>query len=80
MDVRELLHRIAEHGVTLRCGRTEYRLDYAPAGTLQPELVAELRKRKTSCHPDPARRRGVAEDRNDPSRAPSLRSGARLPR
>jgi hypothetical protein len=28
MQVRELLYRIAERGVTLRCGRTEDRLHY----------------------------------------------------
>jgi hypothetical protein len=32
MQVRELLYRIAERGVTLRCGRTEDRLHYLPAG------------------------------------------------
>ena len=46
MRVGELLYRISEHGVTLRCGRTEDRLHYAPAGALPPELMAELKKRK----------------------------------
>jgi len=46
VHIGELLHRISEHGVTLRCGRTEDRLHYAPAGTLPPELVAELKERK----------------------------------
>jgi hypothetical protein len=46
MHVGELLYRIAEHGVGLRCGRTEDRLHYTPAGTLPPELVAELKARK----------------------------------
>jgi hypothetical protein len=43
MHVGELLRQIAEHGVSLRCGRTEDRLHYAPAGILPPELLAELR-------------------------------------
>ena len=42
----ELLYRIAEQGVSLRCGRTEDRLDYSPARALSPELVAELKARK----------------------------------
>ena len=46
MYVGELLYRIAEHGVTLRCGRTEDRLHYTPAGALPSELVAELKARK----------------------------------
>ena len=46
MPAEELLRRIAEHGVSLRCGRTEDRLHYAPAGALPPELVAELKERK----------------------------------
>ena len=46
MHVGELLYRIAEQGVSLRCGRTEDRLHYAPAGTLPPELLAELKARK----------------------------------
>ena len=46
MSVSELLFRIAERGVTLRCGQTGDRLHYAPAGALPPELVAELKERK----------------------------------
>ncbi len=46
MHVGELLLRIDEHGVTLRCGRTEDCLHYAPAGTLPPELIDELKARK----------------------------------
>ena len=46
MHTGELLYLIAEHGVSLRCGRTEDRLHYAPAGALPPELVAELKERK----------------------------------
>ena len=46
MHVGELLYRIAEHGVTLRCGRKEDRLHYTPAGTLPPTLVAELKEHK----------------------------------
>ena len=46
MHLGELLYRIAEQGVSLRCGRTEDRLGYSPAGALSPELVAELKARK----------------------------------
>jgi len=46
MHVGELLCQIAEQGVTLRCGRTEDRLSYSPAGALPPELVAQLRAHK----------------------------------
>ena len=46
MPIGELLSRIAERGVSLRCDRTEDRLHYAPAGALPPELVAQLKDRK----------------------------------
>ena len=46
MQVGELLYRISEQGVTLRCGKTEDRLHYAPAGALPPELFAELKAHK----------------------------------
>ena len=46
MHVEELLCQIAEQGVTLRCGRTEDRISYSPAGSLPPELVAQLRAHK----------------------------------
>jgi hypothetical protein len=46
MHVGELLCQIAEQGVTLRCGQTEDRLHYMPAGTLPPNLVAELKEHK----------------------------------
>jgi hypothetical protein len=46
MHVGELLCQIAEHGVSLKCGRTEDRLHYAPAGVLPPVLAAELREHK----------------------------------
>jgi hypothetical protein len=46
MYVGELLYRIAEHGASLRCGRTEERLSYSPAGALPPRLVAELQEHK----------------------------------
>ncbi len=46
MHIGELLYRVAEHGVTLRCGRTENRLHYAPAGALPPNLVAQLKEHK----------------------------------
>jgi hypothetical protein len=46
MHIGELLYRIAEQGVTLRCGRTEDRLHYAPTGALPPNLVAQLKEHK----------------------------------
>ena len=46
MHVEELLCQIAEQGVTLRCGRTEDRLSYSPAGALPPGLVAEIKEHK----------------------------------
>jgi len=46
MIVGELLYRISELGVTLRCDRTEDRLHYSPKGALDPELLKELRVRK----------------------------------
>ena len=46
MHIGELLYRIAEQGVTLRCGRTEDRLHYAPAGAMPPDLVVQLREHK----------------------------------
>ncbi len=46
MDVRDLLIELARRGVTLRCGRTEDRLNAKPTSTLTPELVAAIRERK----------------------------------
>ena len=46
MHVGELLYQVAEHGVTLRCGRTEDRLHYTPAGALPPHLLKELKEHK----------------------------------
>ena len=46
MHVGELLCRIAEEGVTLRCGQTEERLQYSPAGVLSANLLAELKEHK----------------------------------
>ena len=46
MRVGELLWQIAEYGVTLRCGRTEDCLHYAPSGALPPDLVTELKEHK----------------------------------
>jgi hypothetical protein len=46
MRVGELLYRIAEHGVSLRCGCMEDRLYYSPTGALPPELVDELKEHK----------------------------------
>jgi len=47
VHVGEFLYCIAEHGVSLRCGRIENRLHYSPAGALPPDLVGELKERKT---------------------------------
>lgn len=46
MRVGELLCQITEQGVTLRCGKSEDRLHYTPAGTLPPNLMAELKVHK----------------------------------
>jgi hypothetical protein len=46
VHVGELLCQIAKQGVTLRCGKTEDRLHYTPAGALPPNLVAELKEHK----------------------------------
>jgi hypothetical protein len=46
MRVGELLFRISEAGLTLRCGRTEDRLGAEPASALTPELIAEIRAHK----------------------------------
>lgn len=46
MLVGELLYRITEHGVSLRCSRTEDRLSYSPTGALPLELVTELKAHK----------------------------------
>jgi hypothetical protein len=46
MVLGELLYRISEAGITLRCGRIEDRLNASPASALTPELVAEIRKHK----------------------------------
>ncbi len=46
MHVEELLYQIAEQGVTLRCGQTENRLHFAPAGGLPPHLLKELKEHK----------------------------------
>jgi hypothetical protein len=46
MLVGELLYRISEQGVNLRCDRTEDRLHYSPKGALEAELLDELRAHK----------------------------------
>ncbi len=46
MHVRDLLIEIAERGITLRCGRTEDRLNAKPTAALTPELIAEIREHK----------------------------------
>jgi hypothetical protein len=46
MLVGELLYRIAQRGVTLRCDRTDDRLHYSPKDALEPGLLDELRGRK----------------------------------
>jgi len=44
--VGELLRRIEEHGVELRCDLGGGRLHYSPPGALPPDLVAEVKARK----------------------------------
>jgi TubC N-terminal docking domain len=46
MLVGELLCRIEEQGVTLKCECSEDRLHYAPPGALPADLLAELKARK----------------------------------
>lgn len=48
MLVGELLYRIEQHDVTLRCGIGDGRLHYSPPGALPSELVAELRTSKAA--------------------------------
>jgi hypothetical protein len=46
MEVRDLPIEIAERGITLRCGRTEDRLNAKPTAALTPELIAEIKEHK----------------------------------
>jgi len=46
MEVRDLLIEIAERGITLRCGRTEDRLNAKPTAALTPKLVSEIAEHK----------------------------------
>jgi hypothetical protein len=46
MLVGELLYQISERSVMLQCARTGDRLHYSPKGTLEPELLNELRAHK----------------------------------
>jgi hypothetical protein len=45
MHIGELVYRIAEHGVSLRCGQKVDWLHYAPAGVLPPEPMEEVKER-----------------------------------
>ena len=46
MRVDNLLTEIDERGITLRCGRTEDRLNASPVASLTPQLIAEIRNHK----------------------------------
>jgi hypothetical protein len=46
MRVRDLLLELSERGITLRCGRTEDRLNARPTAALTPELIAEIKEHK----------------------------------
>ncbi len=46
MHVRDLLIEIAKRGITLRCGRTEDRLNVKPTAALTPKLIAEIKEHK----------------------------------
>lgn len=46
MRLNKLLTEIDERGTTLRCGRTEDRLNASPAAILTPQLIAEVRNHK----------------------------------
>ncbi len=45
-SVRDLLYKMAERGITLRCGRTENRLTASPSAALTPELIAGIKEYK----------------------------------
>ncbi len=47
MHVRDLLIELSERGITLRCGRTEDRLNAKPTAALTPELIAEIKEHRT---------------------------------
>jgi hypothetical protein len=47
MHVGELLFRLSEAGITLRCGRTEDRLNAKPTSALTPGLVEEILQGET---------------------------------
>jgi hypothetical protein len=46
MLVGELLYRVSERGITLRCDWADDRLHYSPKEALEPELLDELRQHK----------------------------------
>ncbi len=46
MHIGEILYRVAEHGVALRCGRAEDRLHYTPVRALPSHLLKELKEHK----------------------------------
>jgi hypothetical protein len=46
MVLGELLYQISEAGITLKCGRTEDRLNASPASALTPKLIEEIRAHK----------------------------------
>jgi len=82
MLVGELLYRVAEHGVALRCGRNEDRLHYLPAGALPPDLVAELKEDKLEViqilrEDDEYRRTGVIQSEHQVFELARVRFGER---
>jgi len=46
MLVGDLLFRISERGVSLRCGHAEDQLHYTPKDAVDPDLLEELRAHK----------------------------------
>ena len=46
MHLRDLLIEIAERGITVRCGRTEDRLNAQPTAALTPRFIAEIKEHK----------------------------------
>src|SRR5829696_9552021 len=46
MHLRDLLIEIAERGITLRCGRTEDRLNAKPTAALTPRFIAKIKEHK----------------------------------
>jgi len=77
MHLGELLYRISERGVSLRCGWSEDRLHYHPKdASIEPELLDELLRHKM----DVIRIMGEDEEMRRPGIIQSERRGFVLAR